>query len=1193
MRCRGRRISRGALGLILLATCLFAAARRAAAQGASSATLGGTVVDASGGVLPEVDVTLVSARTGARRSATTGPAGTYAFVALLPGDYRLRVEKAGFAPWESGELHLSPGDSLDLEARLKVAARAEQIEVTAERAMVRADQGAREGLITAPQIQNLSIISRGAMELLRILPGTVAPDQTGMEKVGFTFGGVNSLGDYSVNGNRGTQMSPVLDGSKIVDFGSNATVMLNMNPDMVEEVKIQTGNYAAEYGSPSIQISAVTKGGSSRFHGSVYDYWRNWRLNANDRSNSYAGIPRPKSDYQYPGFNLSGPVLVPGTGFNKNRDKLFFFVGYEYQRQIIDPGTTLGVVPTAAQRKGDFSELLTGTGQNLGQLQAVTIPWGFPGAGEPAPKNDLSPYVDQVGQAYMTLYPLPNYADPDNRYNYAFSTPKPVNRWQLSSRLDWNVSQATRAYVRFALEREDERSERGGCYGVDYSTFALPFSSVNGGKSWSVAANVSSVLGSNLTNEIVFSASQLKLDYDWEDPSKVSRSALGLDDYHGVFPDESATAPIEVTSSSQNQGQLTAAGFPVYAHNDTVSFADTLTKATNTHVIKLGVFVERGQKQEHYGTARGTLGLGGLWNPTGTGNDYGDLLVGRPGWFYQQTYGPHGRFRFWNFEGFAQDSWKVRRNFTLEAGLRVAKLPNNEELTGLAMRFEPSAYDDSQGAFVDGDPQRPNGVLLASRGEIPNGITRSPGVLFMPRLNFAWDLRSNGDWRLRGGGGLFYNRPPGGFQYSVMSQPPNAFNIFLFSWDVPGGLTIPSLPAIDPWSRLGAGYADSADPNSIHLPRTWSWSVALAKRLPWRQAFEVAYVGNRADHLPNATLINYVPPGALTGSYGNADLDNPLHRAALDSSVVAAFRTYPAYSNNSWWYQYEGWSGYHAFQATLSRTAGRLQYFLNYTFSKALGTTGNDYALLDPIDPGQRSHGVLLQDRTHIFNASYNALLPDPIRTDGNALLRGALNGWQVSGITSYRSGRPFRVYFTGELTTDPMLLAWWETDAHRAGNYESSGAITPVFAGDPRTGRTGTGEKILDISKLAIPAVGESGPFQQPYDFRAPSVWSWDLTLFKSFSLGRDGRLQFRVGVFNLFNQAAPNVSMGDIDLNLAAECNVRVDGVPNGAGGYADGVCDPTQGFHFSDLTKQNFGKIITKRGHRVIELALRFDF
>jgi hypothetical protein len=126
------------------------------------------------------------------------------------------------------------------------------------------------------------------------------------------------------------------------------------------------------------------------------------------------------------------------------------------------------------------------------------------------------------------------------------------------------------------------------------------------------------------------------------------------------------------------------------------------------------------------------------------------------------------------------------------------------------------------------------------------------------------------------------------------------------------------------------------------------------------------------------------------------------------------------------------------------------------------------------------------------------------------------------------------------------------------------------------------------DVDQISIPALGESGPFQPPFDFRYPARWNWDLTLMKSFALGGEKRLQLRVGIFN---QALPNAD--DIDMDLRTECNLRVNGVPNGAGGYASNVCDPSQGFHLTELARQNFGKILTKRGHRVIELALRFDF
>ena len=154
---------------------------------------------------------------------------------------------------------------------------------------------------------------------------------------------------------------------------------------------------------------------------------------------------------------------------------------------------------------------------------------------------------------------------------------------------------------------------------------------------------------------------------------------------------------------------------PIYADNDSVSLSDTLSKVLNTHTIRLGVFVERGQKQQNFNHYE-QLVAGSPWMPGGTGNDYGDLLVGRLVQYSQGTHVPDMEWRFWNYEGYVQDSWKARRNLTLEAGLRVAKLTNNEELNGLGTLLDPATYDPAQGAFIDGDPARPNGVLLAAGG---------------------------------------------------------------------------------------------------------------------------------------------------------------------------------------------------------------------------------------------------------------------------------------------------------------------------------------------------------------------------------------------------------------------------------------------------------------------------------------------
>ena len=344
----------------------------------------------------------------------------------------------------------------------------------------------------------------------------------------------------------------MIDGSKIVDFGSNGGVMLNMNPDMVEEVKIQTSNYAAEYGSAHVQVTAVTKGGSSQFHGSAYDYVRNWRWNANDRSNNYAGVRQPESSYQYPGFSLSGPLVVPGTGFNKNRDRLFFFVGYEYQHQVVDPGTTLSVVPTLAQRQGDFSELLANQGQNLAQPPFVTIPAGLPGRGRPGPGQRPPPLHRPVGAGASQLYPLPNHSDPDNRYNYAYNTPLPLDRWQLTSRLDWNVSERTTPT--FASPWRRRRASGRTASGGEGVRASLPGHRRQRG-----------LVGRGQRDERPepepdergrAEREPLELHNDWEDPARMRLSALGLEGYRGIFPNDDPYAGMALFTWGQGLGDL-------------------------------------------------------------------------------------------------------------------------------------------------------------------------------------------------------------------------------------------------------------------------------------------------------------------------------------------------------------------------------------------------------------------------------------------------------------------------------------------------------------------------------------------------------------------------------------------------------------------------------------------------------------
>src|SRR4029079_12693602 len=252
---------------------------------------------------------------------------------------------------------------------------------------------------------------------------------------------------------------------------------------------------------------------------------------------------------------------------------------------------------------------------------------------------------------------------------------------------------------------------------------------------------------------------------------------------------------------------------------------------------------------------------------------------------------------------------------------------------------------------------------------------------------------------------------------------------------------------------------------------------------------------------------------------------------------------------------------------------------------------------IDPYDPS-RTYGVLGTDRTHVLNVSWNAFLPDGAKgAMDNPVGRGLLNGWQISGISSMASGIPYRLFFAGDAASGGMSVAYFGTADVIGPSLNASGgnALAPVDSCDPRPGATSVNERVLDLNCIGIPAFGQNGDLVPKYNLRQPTRYNTDLTLFKNFSTVGDQKLQFRVGFFNLFNQAFATTSVdgNDINLVLDATCRAKVDGVPDRTGGTVNGVCDPTKGFDFTPQTKANFGKINLLRGHRVIELVLKYYF
>ena len=1208
--------------------CVMAlAAVTTSAQVTGSATVRGTLKDPKGAVVPNANVTLVNEATKSERKTTSNDEGGYVFTSVVPGTYTVKVEAGGFKTVNQSAVAVETSSIRVVDIGLDIGQQSETVTVVSGSAadQLETETGSREKTITAEQIKNLSIVSRSSVELLRILPGVVAPDETQLEQVGFVSG-ANSTNQYHVNGLRGEENNVSIDGSRMMDFGANNGSAITANPDMVQEVRVQTSNYAAEHGSSAVQISATTKSGSKDFHGSLYDYFRNYRFQANDRSNSINGVQRPQSKYQYPGGNLGGPLYLPrfgegGKPYWSGKDRAFFFIGYERYYQQVDEGSGKFLVPTLKERQGDFSELLA-----IGQK--VTVPAGCsiggvvgdPGSNnDVAPNNNLAPCGDPFGKTLLNMFPLPNLNVPIGQNNYVYSVLRPNNRNQFTSRFDFNISDKTKLYVRFAREYEQQGFPRGLWW--DSSNYELPgkLQSKNTGKS--VVVNLTNVINPSMTNEVLFSASKLDLQYAYAEPDKVSYAALGLQKvgFGGNkdinFIGKNPFIPLSVLTWGSGDFH-TAYGFPISSPYSSFAVTDNLSKVHDTHTMKFGAFIEQGNKnqQSNHDT---NIVLGQWGQTTATTNNYGDLFVGKPIEFTQNSDRPMDNFRLYNYEFYAQDSWKVKRNFTLEYGMRAVYLPQNFEQKGLGVLFDPSTYVKSQGVFINGDKTKPNGFKLAATGAIPKGVLPNVPVQWMPRLNFAWDIGGKGDLVIRAGGGLFYNRVQGNYDYYSSGQLPNMYGATVDTpWASSNGLSFSDLKNYDPFSSISNINIASRDVNSNEIPRIANESFTIEKRLPLRNILTVAYVGTEARHLPQQMNVNFVPLGTfLKGTIGNSDLSIPVNRAALDASVLKAARPYAAY-NSVGLYQFTGTSSYHSMQATLSHQGKNFQYFATYTFGKALGTVATNEtdgsAWADPIDTRHRSWGVLPFDRTHVFNMSYNYSLPKIARGSfDNTVTRGIFNGWQISGITTWASGIPIRLKFTGDIATGNQALAWYGSDAFNGTNAGASlGAVTPVYLGNPSVSNNkNLGDKIFDISKLGIPTFPNSGPAVPPFYLRTPSRSNFDISFFKNFPIGESKKIQFRTGLFNAFNQAYPtqtnvtatNLGGSDIFLALDTVCLKTVANPPNGIGGTVNGnICDPTGGFRYTDGrpgdrsdTLHNFGKIVNLHGRRIVEFALKFEF
>jgi len=1117
----------------------------AAYSQALTGTLTGIVTDPSGSAVPSAQVSMKNEASGDLRRTVTNDLGYFTIAAVWAGSYTVSIEARGFSRLERTAIVFNPGDKRHLsDLVMQVGATTETITVSSQVAqMTTVDSGEKSSVITAQQLQNIAVVGRSAAELIKILPG-MAPTGSGVEnKPGFSGEviGINGNGDggrqsalgyYSANGTRTAAMDIVTDGAHTSDPGCNCATPVNPNVDMLQEFKVLSSNYSAEHAKGPVVLNAVTKSGGSSFHGMGYYYIRDYRMSSNDWQLNRAGRQRPANQFQFPGFNIGGPVVIPGAGFNRNRDKLFFFSGYEFFKQRLDTGVLTTIVPTPAMRTGDFTDAagLALLGSNEARRLPSDANAGIINGRVP---NNL---IDPAGRILMNLLPQPN-ADPrtngGNNYVNALQIDQPMHQWV--TRVDYNVSDYTKLFVRYNLQRETQNFPVQ-LWGRENFAVPYPTGTIGDNVSDSVSVGYTKVFSPTMTNEAIFGYTFIDFPNRLEDPSKVSRSALGYP-YKGIFK-----AGIDQIPNFRNNAGLATVfnrgGFnPVYpATKWLISFGNNFSFFRGRHSLKAGFYWETiRQAQPSGGESQGRIVYRTDHQLT-TGNAYADLLTGRYSSYFEQNSNLNVQQAFQTSEFYLQDSWKVRPSFTLELGIRFAHLGPWYDRTGVGFGvFDPARYNNDPAVLG----QLTGLVYTKIDPSIPtSGGTIAP-LFVMPRVGFAWDVNKSGSTVIRGGFGSFRYHDPtccGG----TFNVPAGERNTTVATQGL-----IKDLDQVVPRSvRIGI---TTMDPNDRTQPVNYNWSFSIARRLPGSMLFETAYVGNRSRDLLNDGIrdINLVPYGAmLTNPTANPDDFRPRRNYGAINQISRTF-----------------FQEYHSSQTTLQRTRGGLTYSVSYTLSKTTGIRGGGQgSVADQFNP-LNNHGVLAYDRRHVLNFSYVYELPKFAKQ--SRAIGAMVNGWQLSGINQFASGvenqanGPANFNLLGTLPNGLRVN-------ERSINGTNGLAAMPHLICDPRSNLKPA--QFINGDCFALPAQGVNGPSVLPPTY-GPWLVNHDISVFKSWQLSEHKRVQFRANFFNFPNHPLWTFRNGDPNLLLSFG---------------ADGK-----------MNNPRFGFTDVKTGRRVVQLGVKFYF
>jgi hypothetical protein len=1152
-----KRISGTTLPVILAAVVLVLGLSAAAfSQEETAATLTGQVTDSTGATVAGATVVVTNETTRQERRVQTNDDGHYVVSPLSPGRYTLTAEQTNFKKHIETGLVLNARDRRQLNVALEAGNVSELVTVTSEQNVVQ-DSPTGQTLISGTQVTEIPLVNRDFTKLLELVPGVSSSldDETAL--------GLTNRFDVSINGMRRNAVNVFVDGVSNTDVGSNITLLSTPTIDSIKEFKVLTSNYTAEVGrSGGGTVTLVTRGGGNDFHGTLYDFVRNNRFNANSFANNRLGSnpngtprqPVPKLRYHNFGGTFSGPVMLPrfgegGDSYWSGRNKTFFFFSEEVRRINRAITSTGSIVPTVAERAGNFSANLgnflcrnagstsfaaanasgvcptaqplfvNATDTNGAVIQVRTGQIFRPSdnrayAGNAIPQGDFDPRA--VG--LLAAYPLPN----TGTRGFTFSPANFRNTRQETIRIDHNFNDNYRLLGRYTHDL-NETEESGGLFaGIALPNVATTETRTPG---QTFVVSLTSVLSPTVVNEATYNFSSNFI-------GSLVTGRGRRSDYSGAstigeaFPENNQNIiPTVAVSGFSTIGALQ--GFRIAYKNQVVR--DTVSWTRGNHLLKFGGEISFETKNENANAnSHGSFSFignqtrGAFAATTLVGSSLADFLLGRANSYTEAQIDPTVHLRFGRREFFVQDTWKVRPNLTFDIGVRYQYFQPVRDENNLLATFDPLAYNPALAPacanatcslFVRDPVRELNGIIVAGANS-PFGdyIARPDKNNLSPRVGLSWDPFSKGKTVIRMGYGFYYDQPlVGGFENSAFFTPPNN-RVETFTTSASGVVTLANpTTGLTPGTFGARSLIQNTDPN-FTTPEVQQWSVGVQHELFRNAIIDLSYVGTKGDHLIRPINLNIPQPADVV---------------RVGTGAINSVRPFIGFSNisSSGWLETSGISRYHGLLSSFTyRFATGASLTFSYTFSKNLTNATNDRDAIDiPQNPLAKDaeYAEARTSRPHIFSASYVYELPFFTKSN-NGFLRATLGGWQISGITNLESGRPI-----------PRVVL------NATGQAGGQRGLYPNLASDPNSGLAGTIDPVtglpyvFDPNAFVLPPLGSFGNAPRAFA-REPARNQTNLSAVKNFYFNseRDFYLQLRAESFNVFNHTqflGINVTQGN----------------------------------------------------------------